>query len=103
MPIAQFAPLSSLVQPALWHKLSDLKIDVLKLSDAAVPIHGSYTAGRSVKDRESGQEISLPCNLTVGADSFEDNYRCVDKDLCSRIPDQHIVVQHMALYLPLEH
>jgi ubiquitin-like modifier-activating enzyme ATG7 len=80
MPIVQFTPFSSLVQPALWHKLSDLKIDVLKLSDAAVPIQGSYTAGRSVKDRESGQEISLPCNLTVGSDSFDNDYRYVAGD-----------------------
>ncbi|KJA17472.1 hypothetical protein HYPSUDRAFT_46420 [Hypholoma sublateritium FD-334 SS-4] len=74
MPIVQFAPLSSLVQPALWHKLTDLKIDVLKLSDASVPISGSYAAGRSVKDRESGQEISLPCNITVGSESFDSDY-----------------------------
>ncbi|KAF8967023.1 hypothetical protein BDZ97DRAFT_1804814 [Flammula alnicola] len=75
MPIVQFAPFSSLVQPALWHKLTDLKIDVLKLSDAAVPISASYTSGRSVKDRETGQEISLPCNLTVGSESFEQDYK----------------------------
>ncbi|KAF8885690.1 hypothetical protein CPB84DRAFT_1850295 [Gymnopilus junonius] len=75
MPIVQFAPFSSLVQPSLWHRLSDLKIDVLKLSDHAVPISGSYSIGRSVKDRETGQEITLPCNLTVGAESFEENHK----------------------------
>ena len=75
MPIVQFAPFSSLVQPALWHKLSDLKLDVLKLSDAAVPLTASYTAGRSVKDRETGQTVALPCSLTVGADSFEESPR----------------------------
>ncbi|KDR82941.1 hypothetical protein GALMADRAFT_238629 [Galerina marginata CBS 339.88] len=75
MPILQFAPFSSLVQPSLWHKLTDLKIDVLKLSDAAVPISGSYSIGRSVKDRETGQEISLPCNLTVGTESFEQDFK----------------------------
>lgn len=79
MPIVQFAPLSSLVQPALWHKLTDLKIDVLKLSDASVPISGSYAAGRSVKDRESGLEISLPCNITVGSESFDSDYRRVSR------------------------
>ena len=79
MPIVQFAPLSSLVQPALWHKLTDLKIDVLKLSDASVPISGAYAAGRNVKDRESGQEISLPCNITVGSESFDTDYRRVPR------------------------
>ena len=70
MPIVQFTPFSSLVQPAFWHALTDLKIDVLRLSDEAIPIHGSYSAGRSVKDRESGAEIALGCNLSVGGESF---------------------------------
>ena len=77
MPIIQFAPLSSLIQPSLWHKLTDLKIDVLQLSDAAVPISGSYSIGRTVKDRETGQEIALGCNLTVGAESFDESYKWV--------------------------
>jgi ubiquitin-like modifier-activating enzyme ATG7 len=75
MPIVQFAPFSSLVQPSLWNKLTDLKIDVLKLSDAAVPISASYAIGRSVNDRETGQEIALPCNLTVGSESFEQDHK----------------------------
>ncbi|KAH9480647.1 Ubiquitin-like modifier-activating enzyme ATG7 [Psilocybe cubensis] len=75
MPILQFAPFSSLVQPSLWHKLSDLKIDVLKLSDVAVPITGSYSIGRTVIDRETGQEITLPCNLTVGTESFDTHFK----------------------------
>jgi ubiquitin-like modifier-activating enzyme ATG7 len=71
MPIVQFAPLSSLVQPSFWHELTNLKIDVLRLSDDILPISASYSVGRSVKDRESGQEISLGCNLTIGPDSFK--------------------------------
>ncbi|KAF8804022.1 E1-like protein-activating [Phlegmacium glaucopus] len=75
MPIVQFTPFSSLIQPSLWHKLTDLKIDVLQLSDAAVPVSGSYSIGRTVKDRETGQEIALGCNLTVGAESFDESYK----------------------------
>ena len=75
MPIVQFAPFSSLVQPSLWHKLSDLKIDVLKLSDHAIPITGTYSIGRTVKDRETGREIALPCNLSVGAEGFEEDHK----------------------------
>ncbi len=75
MPILQFTPFSSLVQPSLWHKLSDLKIDVLKLSDAAVPLKGSYTIGKTVTDRETGQDIALSCNLTVGGEGFEDDFK----------------------------
>ena len=78
MPILQFTPFSSLVQPSLWHKLSDLKIDVLKLSDAAVSVKGSYTIGRMVKDRETGNEVALPCNLTIGCDGFDDDFKSVD-------------------------
>lgn len=77
MPIVQFAPFSSLIQPSLWHKLTDLKIDVLQLSDAAVPVTGSYSIGRTVTDRETRQEIALGCNLTVGAESFDESYKWV--------------------------
>lgn len=70
MPIVQFTPLSSLVQPAFWHALTDLKIDVLRLSDDAVPLSASYTAGRAVHDRETGADIALGCNLSIGGDAF---------------------------------
>lgn len=75
MPILQFTPFSSLVQPSLWHKLSELKIDVLKLSEEAVPLRGSYTTGRIVKDRETGQEIALQCSLNVGGNVFEESFK----------------------------
>ncbi|RPD60458.1 E1-like protein-activating [Lentinus tigrinus ALCF2SS1-6] len=65
MTIVQFAPFQSLVQPAFWHALTELKIDVLRLSDEAQPVTATYTSGRAVKDRETGQEIALGCNLTT--------------------------------------
>jgi ubiquitin-like modifier-activating enzyme ATG7 len=77
MPIVQFAPFASLVQPSFWHELTNLKIDVLRLSDEAVPISATYSTGRSVKDRETGQEIPLGCNLTVGSESFDKDSRFV--------------------------
>ena len=70
MPIVQFAPFQSLVQPAFWHALTDLKIDVLRLSDHPLPLTATYTTGRAVKDRETGNDIALGCNLTVGGDAF---------------------------------
>ena len=75
MPIVQFTPFSSLVQPSLWHKLSALKIDVLKLSDDALPLTGSYTAGRTVRDRESDKDVALGCHLTVGAEGFDSEHK----------------------------
>ncbi|CDO68423.1 hypothetical protein BN946_scf184707.g4 [Trametes cinnabarina] len=73
MPIVQFAPFQSLVQPDFWHALTNLKIDVLRLSDHALPVSASYTAGRAVKDRETGTEIALGCNLTLGGDAFSES------------------------------
>ncbi|KAG5636737.1 hypothetical protein H0H81_006995 [Sphagnurus paluster] len=75
MPIVQFAPFSSLIQPSFWHELTNLKIDVLRLSDEALPVSGSYTVGRSITDRESGNEIALGCHLSVGSESFDKDYK----------------------------
>jgi hypothetical protein len=73
MTVLQFAPFSSLVQPAFWHELTSLKIDVLQLSDDSVPINASYALGKSIKDRETGKDIALGCNLTVGGGSFSND------------------------------
>ncbi|KAJ3558201.1 hypothetical protein NM688_g1067 [Phlebia brevispora] len=73
MTVIQFTPFSSLVEPAFWHALTNLKIDVLRLADHSIPMTASYTTGRSIIDRETGQEISLGCNITVGGDAFVDN------------------------------
>ncbi|KZT38597.1 E1-like protein-activating [Sistotremastrum suecicum HHB10207 ss-3] len=71
MPIIQFAPFSSLINPTFWHTLTQLKIDVLKLSSDSVPITGSYTYGKTVVDRESGKEIALGSNLGLSGESFD--------------------------------
>jgi hypothetical protein len=70
MTIVQFAPFSSLVQSSFWHELTNLKIDVLRLSDAPIPITASYAAGRSIKDRETGADVALGCHLVVGGEAF---------------------------------
>ena len=69
MTIVQFAPFQSLVQPAFWHALTELKIDVLRLSDDAQPVAATYTAGCAVKNHETGQDIALGCNLSVSGDA----------------------------------
>lgn len=71
MTIVQFAPLNSIVQPNFWHELTRIKIDVQKLSEDSLSIQAYYTAGRSVTDRETGQEVSLGCNITIGGDAFD--------------------------------
>lgn len=71
MPIVQFAPFSSLVQPSFWHELTSIKIDVLRLSDEQLPVTATYTAGRSIKDRETGADVALGCHLTIGGEGFQ--------------------------------
>ncbi|KAG2131711.1 uncharacterized protein EDB93DRAFT_1331799 [Suillus bovinus] len=71
MPVVQFAPFSSLVQPGFWHELTRMKIDVLRLSEDAITVNGSYTVGRSIRDRETGKDIALGCNLIVGEDAYQ--------------------------------
>ncbi|CAL1717442.1 unnamed protein product [Somion occarium] len=70
MPIVQFTPFSSLVEPNFWHALTDLKIDVLRLSEDSVSITGSYASGRSFVDRETGKEIALGCTVDIGGEAF---------------------------------
>lgn len=77
MPVVQFAPFASVVQPAFWHELTRLKIDVLRLSDESISLTGSYSVGRSIRDRETGQDVALGCNLSLGADAFDKDPRYV--------------------------
>ncbi|KAA1475649.1 E1-like protein-activating [Dentipellis sp. KUC8613] len=74
MPTVQFAQFSSLVQPTLWHELTRLKLEVLRLSDASVPLTASYTAGRTIKDRNTGAEVALGCNFSVGGEGFDKDH-----------------------------
>ncbi|KZO99225.1 E1-like protein-activating [Calocera viscosa TUFC12733] len=71
MPIVQFVPFSSSVHPSFWHELTKLKIDVLRLDASHVPVSASYTAGKTVVDRETGNEVGLGCHLTLGEDAFK--------------------------------
>lgn len=71
MPILQFAPHTSLVQPTFWHELTRLKIDVLKLSDESIPVIASYGPGRTVSDRETGKTIALGGSFTVSGEGFD--------------------------------
>lgn len=72
MPVVQFAPFASVVQPAFWHELTRVKIDVLRLSEDSRSLSASYSVGRSIRDRETGQDVPLGCNISLGADAFTD-------------------------------
>jgi ubiquitin-like modifier-activating enzyme ATG7 len=77
MPLLQFASFSSLVQPPFWHALTNIKIDVLRLSDKPLDITASYTPGRTIKDRETGADVALGCHLSIGGEAFENNAQYV--------------------------
>lgn len=77
MPVVQFAQFSSIVQPTFWHELSRLKLEVLRLSDETVPVTATYSTGRTVKDRNTGQEVALGCNIALGGEGLSESYRCV--------------------------
>lgn len=79
MTVIQFTPLSSLVQPAFWHDLVRLKIDVLKLSAESQPVTASYSAGKSIVDRETGQDVALGCQLVLSNDSLSKQPRYVSQ------------------------
>jgi len=69
MTILQFAPWASQVEPAFWHALSQLKIDVLKLSSDSVPLSAFYSSSKSFFDRNTRSEIALASPLTLPGDA----------------------------------
>jgi hypothetical protein len=71
MSVVQFAPFASLVDPAFWHALSQQKIDVLKLSQQAVPLHASYSLPRSFYDRTNQQEVAISGTVNLGGHAFD--------------------------------
>ncbi|KAJ4498419.1 hypothetical protein C8R41DRAFT_757279 [Lentinula lateritia] len=70
--IVQFTPLPSLTHPSFWHKLTEHKLDVLKLSDAGVDITATYRVGRLIEDREGGPGafVGVGGSLGVEEESF---------------------------------
>jgi ubiquitin-like modifier-activating enzyme ATG7 len=75
MPVVHFVQFSSIVQPTFWHELTRIKLEVLRLSDETVPLTASYSAGRTIKDRNTGQEVVLGCNIAVGGEGLSEGYR----------------------------
>lgn len=71
MAILKFAPFSTNIRPGFWQELSSLKINKLQLSDDVVPIHASYTCGRTMLDRQTGESVSLASQMGLDAASFQ--------------------------------
>lgn len=73
MPILQFTPLSSFPSPSFWQQLTSLKLDTLKLDDSVRDIQGWLEEGRSVLDRESGEEVWISGHFMVDGQSFAES------------------------------
>ena len=69
----QFVPFSSAVDAAFWHVLSQRKLEVYKLDDAARPLQGYYATGGPPE---------LPPRLCLDAHAFVDH----DDDGAAGIP-----------------
>jgi hypothetical protein len=70
MPILQFTPLRSFPSPSFWQHLTSLKLDTLKLDDSIIDIHGWMEEGKSVFDREQGEDVWMGGSVAVDADSL---------------------------------
>jgi len=92
MPVVQFAPFNSQVQPEFWHELTRRKVDELRLSQDALAITASYTIARAVRDRESGNDVALPASFSLGGDAFDQEVKYeVVRKLSNSISDDILV------------
>ncbi|CAD6565237.1 MAG: Autophagy protein 7 [Cyphobasidiales sp. Tagirdzhanova-0007] len=70
--LLQFSPFASVLTPEFWTTFSKLKIESLRLSDEAVTVHATYSAGKAVLVRETGQQLSLGASIHLGSEAFDD-------------------------------
>ncbi|SPO41638.1 probable APG7 - component of the autophagic system [Pseudozyma flocculosa] len=70
MALIKFAPFGATIHPSFWQQLSSYKIDRLQLSEEPVDVRATYAAGRSILDRQTGQEVHLGCSINVDGSSF---------------------------------
>ncbi|KWU45836.1 E1-like protein-activating [Rhodotorula sp. JG-1b] len=93
----QFLPLQTSISPSFWHRLTDLKLHHLQLSDAPVPIVGNYGRGKQITDRVTGQAVGISAGLELDSASFDDAqaHRAGDVgqqdpgQVWARIPSRH--------------
>ena len=88
MTVLQFAPFASSLTPDFWTTFTKLKIDALKLSESPVPLRGVYEPGKSVHDRETGQQLSLGASARFESNAFDTEsshgaVQCVCRHRCN--------------------
>jgi hypothetical protein len=69
--IAQFTPNQSQTHPSFWNRLTELKLDILKLSDEDIPIHARYSVGKVIKDKDTHDNVGMNGSWEVDESSFE--------------------------------
>lgn len=67
----QFAPFSSQIPSSFWSNLARVKVEKLQLSQESIPVRATYTSGRSVIDRTTGDFVQLPVGLYLDGEALE--------------------------------
>ncbi|GAA5798153.1 hypothetical protein HPULCUR_003553 [Helicostylum pulchrum] len=68
--ILKFSQFNSAVDASFWQALVIKKLDVLKLSNEQLPVHGYFTMGQSALDTLN-QPIALPTRFSIPAEGLE--------------------------------
>lgn len=55
--IFKFVPFTSFVQASFWHKLTELKLDIDRLSETSRPIRGFYSNANNPGQQKAVHEV----------------------------------------------
>lgn len=67
----QFAPFASQIPSSFWSSLARVKVEKLQLSQDIIPVRATYTTGKSVIDRTSGEIVQLPVGFQLDGEALE--------------------------------
>lgn len=67
MPLVQFTPFTSQVEPTLWHAYSQRKLNEIRLEDESIPFSAEYAPAKRVWDKVSESYVGLGCRLRLDA------------------------------------
>lgn len=77
--LIQFESFQSNISTSFWNELTNLKLNVIKLSTEPIIINGIYEKGKIVKDKSNNDnEIGLGCLLELNSNSFKQFQETID-------------------------
>lgn len=103
--IIKYAPFQSTAEPSFWMKLGDLKINKMKLSEAPIPVSGSYGIVSSVRRRPSATPpaIAGDDNLSVSTMSSSVTNNTIKKVTSGRMRFDQDSVEHDEILEEVQH